>query len=94
MEQRELFLDAIRRVAKLCAVAAMTAPKSGGQLFSRRFASRKRHGAFDALSGVPGWSSAGAHRWATAIFSANVARLHWFLVQTLASTSNPRTGAL
>lgn len=33
MEQREMFLDSIRHVAKLCAVAAMTAPKSGGQLF-------------------------------------------------------------
>ncbi len=33
MEQREMFLDALRQVARLCAVAAMTAPKSGGQLF-------------------------------------------------------------
>ena len=33
MDQRELFMDALRNVAKLCAVAAMTAPKSGGQLF-------------------------------------------------------------
>ena len=33
MMQSELFLDSIRHVAKLCAVAAMTAPKSGGQLF-------------------------------------------------------------
>jgi uncharacterized ferredoxin-like protein len=33
MNQQEIFLDAIRHVAKLCAVAAMTAPKSGGQLF-------------------------------------------------------------
>ena len=33
MEQGEMFLDSIRHVAKLCAVAAMTAPKSGGQLF-------------------------------------------------------------
>lgn len=33
MDQREIFLDAIRQVAKLTAVAAMTAPKSGGQLF-------------------------------------------------------------
>jgi uncharacterized ferredoxin-like protein len=33
MEQREIMLDAVRNVAKLCAVAAMTAPKSGGQLF-------------------------------------------------------------
>lgn len=33
MNQREIFLDAVRHVAKLCAVAAMTAPKSGGQLF-------------------------------------------------------------
>ena len=33
MNQREIFLDALRHVAKLCSVAAMTAPKSGGQLF-------------------------------------------------------------
>lgn len=33
VNQRELVLDAIRHVAKLCAVAAITAPKSGGQLF-------------------------------------------------------------
>lgn len=33
MNQHEMFLDAVRHVAKLCAVAAMTAPKSGGQLF-------------------------------------------------------------
>jgi uncharacterized ferredoxin-like protein len=33
MTQREIFLDAVRHLAKLCAVAAMTAPKSGGQLF-------------------------------------------------------------
>jgi uncharacterized ferredoxin-like protein len=33
MDQREIMLDALRNVAKLCAVAAMTAPKSGGQLF-------------------------------------------------------------
>ena len=33
MDQRELFMDSLRNVAKLCAVAAMTAPKSGGQLF-------------------------------------------------------------
>jgi uncharacterized ferredoxin-like protein len=33
MNQNEMFLDAVRHVAKLCAVAAMTAPKSGGQLF-------------------------------------------------------------
>src|SRR5262249_37932233 len=33
MDQQEMFLDAVRHVAKLCAVAAMTAPKSGGQLF-------------------------------------------------------------
>lgn len=31
--QKEIFLDSIRHVAKLCATAAMTAPKSGGQLF-------------------------------------------------------------
>lgn len=33
MDQLELFMDALRSVAKLCAVAAMTAPKSGGQIF-------------------------------------------------------------
>jgi len=33
MNQQDMFLDALRHVAKLCAVAAMTAPKSGGQLF-------------------------------------------------------------
>src|ERR1043165_3036964 len=33
MEQREILMDAVRTVAKLCAAAAMTAPKSGGQLF-------------------------------------------------------------
>ncbi len=33
MDQREMFKEAVRHVAKLCAVAAMTAPKSGGQLF-------------------------------------------------------------
>ena len=33
MNQHEMFLDSVRHVAKLCAVAAMTAPKSGGQLF-------------------------------------------------------------
>lgn len=33
MEQREMMLAAVRSVAGLCALAAMTAPKSGGQLF-------------------------------------------------------------
>ena len=33
MDQNEMFTHAIRQVAELCAVAAMTAPKSGGQLF-------------------------------------------------------------
>lgn len=33
MNQREILRDALRHVAKLCAVAAVTAPKSGGQLF-------------------------------------------------------------
>ncbi len=33
MEQQEIFQAAVRQVAQLCAVAAMTAPKSGGQLF-------------------------------------------------------------
>jgi len=32
-EQKQIFLDAVCQVAKLCATAAMTAPKSGGQLF-------------------------------------------------------------
>lgn len=35
MNQHEIFMDALRQVAELCAVAAMTAPKSGGQLFSK-----------------------------------------------------------
>ncbi len=33
MEQQEIFSQALRQVAQLCAVAAMAAPKSGGQLF-------------------------------------------------------------
>lgn len=33
MDQHQLFMDALRSVARLCAVAAMTAPKSGGQIF-------------------------------------------------------------
>ncbi len=33
MDQHEMFMAALRQVAQLCAVAAMTAPKSGGQLF-------------------------------------------------------------
>jgi uncharacterized ferredoxin-like protein len=33
MDQREMFMSALRNVAQLCAVAAMTAPKSGGSLF-------------------------------------------------------------
>ncbi len=33
MDQREMFQHALHQVAELCAVAAMTAPKSGGQLF-------------------------------------------------------------
>lgn len=33
MDQHEIFVEALRHVAQLCAVAAMTAPKSGGQLF-------------------------------------------------------------
>lgn len=33
MEQRDIFMEAVRTVATLCAAAAMTAPKSGGQLF-------------------------------------------------------------
>ena len=33
MDQGDIFRDALRHVAGLCAVAAVTAPKSGGQLF-------------------------------------------------------------
>ncbi len=33
MDQHETFREALRHVAQLCAGAAMTAPKSGGQLF-------------------------------------------------------------
>lgn len=33
--QHNMLIDALRHVAELCAVAAMTAPKSGGQLFSK-----------------------------------------------------------
>lgn len=33
MNQREILLAGVRQVAQLCAVAAVTAPKSGGQLF-------------------------------------------------------------
>ncbi len=35
MDQHEMFMNALRHVAGLCAVAATTAPKSGGQLFIR-----------------------------------------------------------
>jgi uncharacterized ferredoxin-like protein len=35
MNQHEIFMNALRHVAELCAVAAITAPKSGGQLFSK-----------------------------------------------------------
>ncbi len=35
MNQQAIFMDALRHVAGLCAVAAMTAPKSGGQLFTK-----------------------------------------------------------
>jgi uncharacterized ferredoxin-like protein len=33
MNQKEMLQEAVRHVARLCAVAAVTAPKSGGQLF-------------------------------------------------------------
>src|SRR3569833_2443772 len=33
MDQETILKDAVRDVAKLCALAAITAPKSGGQLF-------------------------------------------------------------
>ncbi len=35
MDQHAIFKNAARHVAELCAVAAMTAPKSGGQLLAR-----------------------------------------------------------
>lgn len=35
MDQHDVFVAALKNVAQLCAVAAMTAPKSGGQLFLR-----------------------------------------------------------
>jgi uncharacterized ferredoxin-like protein len=35
MDQQELIMEALRQVAKLCAISAITAPKSGGQLFLR-----------------------------------------------------------
>ncbi|HEY3290209.1 MAG TPA: DUF2148 domain-containing protein [Anaerolineae bacterium] len=35
MDQHEIFMQALRHCAQLCAVAAMTAPKSGGQLFTK-----------------------------------------------------------
>src|SRR3989442_15210034 len=33
MDQHEMFTEVVENVAKMCAVSAMTAPKSGGQLF-------------------------------------------------------------
>src|SRR5207245_9630415 len=33
MDQHEMFTQVVENVAKMCAVSAMTAPKSGGQLF-------------------------------------------------------------
>src|SRR5258708_5162187 len=33
MDQHTIFMNALHHVAELCAVSAMTAPKSGGQLF-------------------------------------------------------------
>src|SRR5881409_69508 len=33
MNQQEMFTEVVAHVAKMCAVSAMTAPKSGGQLF-------------------------------------------------------------
>ena len=33
MDQHEMFAEVVENVAKMCAVSAMTAPKSGGQLF-------------------------------------------------------------
>ncbi len=36
MDQHELFQEAVRNAARLCAVAAMTAPKSGCALHERQ----------------------------------------------------------
>src|SRR5437667_4063218 len=33
MDQHEMFAEIVENVAKMCAVSAMAAPKSGGQLF-------------------------------------------------------------
>src|SRR5438034_11647257 len=33
MDQHEMFTEVVENIAKMCAVSAMTAPKSGGQLF-------------------------------------------------------------
>jgi hypothetical protein len=58
MDQREIFLDAIRQVAKLCAVAAMTAPKSGGQLFlhgAKPFIETEIIEDRDTLGSLAGW---------------------------------------
>jgi uncharacterized ferredoxin-like protein len=33
MDQREILMEALRHVTQLCAVSAITSPKSGGQLF-------------------------------------------------------------
>src|SRR6266508_4003765 len=33
MDPKEMFTEVVENVAKMCAVSAMTAPKSGGQLF-------------------------------------------------------------
>jgi len=35
MNQQAIFTNAVRHVAALCAVAALTAPKSGGQLLAK-----------------------------------------------------------
>ena len=58
MDQREIFMNALRHVAELCAVAAMTAPKSGGQLFlkgSKPFIETVIVEDRDTLSRLAGW---------------------------------------
>ncbi len=58
MDQHEMFMTALRQVAQLCAVAAMTAPKSGGQLFvkgARPFIETVIVEERDTLQRLAGW---------------------------------------
>jgi uncharacterized ferredoxin-like protein len=58
MTQTDIFREAVHQVASLCAVAAMTAPKSGGQLFlkgSKPFMETKIVEDDAALAGLADW---------------------------------------